>query len=388
MLEIRKVDIKELRAQTAPPAAGKRFPAVVPQPSKAFWKIADDELTQPALTTAELYFGDPKWTDYDFEVQAMRTKGNDGFGMLLRRGDERTFYFYRLGAAKSTVHAQGWHDAGVSSQTNTLDIKDNSFQSNVWYTAKTSVRGEQGECWLDGVKLFDFKADKHAAGAVGLTTMGSGYRFKNIKVTAPDGTVLLKACRIWRGGGARADGFVSLFDGKVLNGWKKSKASGNWSVKNGILTGSGADGSLFTRRATTIEISICPWRPASTTAARRRVLPRRLRPVRPMPKTFTYRASLNSNCEKPIFKTGNLSAYLGKSVRNLPPLKESVPPAGTWFTLEVIAKGTQLRVKVDDKAGNFLDDKAIPRGRFILQADTPQSVVEIRKIEIKELAMP
>ena len=90
------------------------------------------------------------------------------------------------------VHLVKFQNGKAASQLPPRDIKDKPLQDGRWYAAKVKVRGEQAECYLDGVKLFDFKADKHAAGAVGLESTVSSYRFKNIKVTAPDGTILLE----------------------------------------------------------------------------------------------------------------------------------------------------------------------------------------------------
>jgi hypothetical protein len=54
------------------------------------------------------------------------------------------------------------------------------------------VRGNHFQCFFNDSKIFDFKSDEHPAGCVGLRTWASHYRFRNIKVTAPDGKVLLE----------------------------------------------------------------------------------------------------------------------------------------------------------------------------------------------------
>ena len=81
----------------------------------------------------------------------------------------------------------------------------------------------------------------------------SAYRFKNIRVTSPDGRTL------WDGPPAldsskptdmarsaetqplkveAAEGWVSLFNGKNLAGWKPhAQHPGNWHVENGVLIG-------------------------------------------------------------------------------------------------------------------------------------------------------
>ena len=63
-----------------------------------------------------------------------------------------------------------------------------------WYTARVKARGDHFECFInDGdteQRLVDFDDDHHPKGCVGLRTWNSSYRFRNIKVTAPDGRVL------------------------------------------------------------------------------------------------------------------------------------------------------------------------------------------------------
>ena len=138
-----------------------------------------------------IFFGDPKWTDYDFSVWAMRTQGNDQFALWFRRADDNDMHIFSLGGQKNTIHMAARIKNGSALQQSKLDAKDNAIETDQWHHARISVRGDTALCYLDGVKLFEFTADKLRAGSVGLRTWDSAYRFKNIKVTAPDGTMLL-----------------------------------------------------------------------------------------------------------------------------------------------------------------------------------------------------
>ena len=44
---------------------------------------------------------------------------------------------------------------------------------------------------------------------------------------------------------AGKDGWVSMFDGKTLNGWKASQNPEAWSVRDGAITGDGDVSHLF-----------------------------------------------------------------------------------------------------------------------------------------------
>ncbi len=59
----------------------------------------------------------------------------------------------------------------------------------------------------------------------------------------------------------------------------------------------------------------------------------------------------------------------------------------TWFTLEAIATGARLSVRVDGRTtANIVDNnKTFTGGHFALQHSGPETVVQFRKIEIKEL---
>jgi hypothetical protein len=66
--------------------------------------------------------------------------------------------------------------------------------NHTWYTLRISIRGDHTECFLrDGeneMMVFPFTDGRFATGCIGLRIVKSAYRFKNIKVTAPDGKVL------------------------------------------------------------------------------------------------------------------------------------------------------------------------------------------------------
>nr|WP_143393495.1 SUMF1/EgtB/PvdO family nonheme iron enzyme [Fimbriiglobus ruber] len=58
-----------------------------------------------------------------------------------------------------------------------------------------------------------------------------------------------------------------------------------------------------------------------------------------------------------------------------------------WFTLEVIANGDRIETRVDGKeAVVYVDSqRAFARGRFAIQALTPETIIRARKIEVRRL---
>jgi hypothetical protein len=65
-------------------------------------------------------------------------------------------------------------------------------------------------------------------------------------------------------------------------------------------------------------------------------------------------------------------------------VRESPVPAGQWFTLEISARGSQFVIRVDGVETAVSSDTEFKRGHIVLQQHDAMTVVEFRKIEIKE----
>ncbi len=163
------------------------------------WTLVGDELHQ---VNAErrwtgLAFGDPRWTDYDYSVDLMRTAGGDCCRLMSRLPDSNSFFSFNF---SSWVHYASGTSSGLYSKTqgtNWAALQETSFviDDNRWYTARVSVRGSHILCTLhddqnNKMLEFDASSENHPTGCVGLGTWGSVYRYKNIKVTSPDGQEL------------------------------------------------------------------------------------------------------------------------------------------------------------------------------------------------------
>ncbi len=171
--------------------------------------------------------------------------------------------------------------------------------------------------------------------------------------------------------------WVQLFNGKDLTGWKThEKDKAVWEVKDGILVGSGEKGHLFSERGDyenfhyRIEAKIND-RGNSGQYFRTQFGPS-------FPKG--YEAQINSTHRDPI-RTGSLYGFKEATV------KEMLVKPDTWFTQEVIADGNHIIIKVNGKTTvDFVDKKnTYTKGHFALQQHDPGTVVQFRKIEVKEL---
>jgi hypothetical protein len=187
-------------------------------------------------------------------------------------------------------------------------------------------------------------------------------------------------------------GWVQLFNGKDLTGWKVSpKHPGKWEVKDGVLVGRGKDVShLYSDRGDYTDFSFRVEAKISDKGNSGQFF-RAEFSDRPYP--LGYEAQINSTHTDPI-RTGSLYPSFKLSPEDRKKIivtKELVPP-DTWFTQEVIAKGNHLIIKVNGmKTVDFVDpNNTYTKGHFAIQQHPPakgsaESIIQVKKIEVKEM---
>ena len=108
-------------------------------------------------------------------------------GAKFRQGD-------RKGYGLLIGRSNGTHYLGRSSsempKTSNISTIPGTIRPLEWHKTKISLRGPRIRIEFDDQVIFDCNDDFNQKGAVGLTCSNSAGRFRNIKVTAPDGTIL------------------------------------------------------------------------------------------------------------------------------------------------------------------------------------------------------
>jgi hypothetical protein len=180
-------------------------------------------------------------------------------------------------------------------------------------------------------------------------------------------------------------GWVKLFNGKDLTGWKKHPDDkAKWEVVDGTLVGTGPSGHLFSERGDyknfhfRIEAKI---NDKGNSGQYFRA-------------TYTngfppgYEAQINSTSGDPI-RTGSLYPDQGASdnERKAMIVRDQLVKPDEWFTQEVVVIGYHIVIKLNGKTTvDFVDERQrYANGHFAIQQHNYGSVVSIRKAEVKEL---
>lgn len=190
-----------------------------------------------------------------------------------------------------------------------------------------------------------------------------------------------------------AGGWVDLFNGKDLSGWKTHPDQpGRWVVRDGVLVGNMAQSHLFTDRGDyanfrlRAEVKLNRGGDSGVRFRAPFALQRGKKAWQVLP-AGGYEAEFNDNPGAPV-GTG--------SVWRVSPPEPPVVLARAdgdlarpdeWQTLEVTAVGGRVTVAVDGRVAADCADPLAQHaaGHVALQCFGPQTVVQFRRIEVQEL---
>ena len=188
--------------------------------------------------------------------------------------------------------------------------------------------------------------------------------------------------------GPDTSGWVQLFNGEDLTGWKTHpEAPGNWDVKDGILTGSRRGSVLYSERGDYANFHLRVETKVNSGGV----------------GGIFFRTGFGSGSgggfeveihKNPAYarKTGTIQALQSQAAPVILGLTadDSLTRPDEWFTLEIIVERDRFVSKVNGKeTANCRDpDGKHTSGHLGLQVWSPDTVVQFRKIEIKELQPP
>ncbi|MDB5351023.1 MAG: serine/threonine protein kinase [Planctomycetota bacterium] len=191
--------------------------------------------------------------------------------------------------------------------------------------------------------------------------------------------------------------FTALFNGRDLSGWQTHPGQpGHWRVADGVLVGSGPGIShLYTARDDYADLHLrveARINDGGNSGLYTRASFGAATDVNsPLSPKDGFEAQIYSTQRDSNGRTGSLFASRPVGSRRVVNVTEMLAPPGEWFTLEMIVQGNHVVVKVDGRVtADYTDSDAnsVPaRGRIALQQFSPVTLVEFRKVEVRELAL-
>lgn len=181
-------------------------------------------------------------------------------------------------------------------------------------------------------------------------------------------------------------GWISLFDGKSLDGWKAAENPKAFTVQDGQIVVNGSRGHLFydgkvgdhnfKNFALKVELMTTPGSNSGI------YIHTKFQET-DWPKAG-YEIQVNQTHSDPKKTSG---VYGIKDVMNESPVKDN-----EWYTQEIIVKGKQIITKVNGKTmvdytepADVKGDRKLSSGTIAIQAHDPKSKVFVKSVKIKLL---
>ena len=169
-------------------------------------------------------------------------------------------------------------------------------------------------------------------------------------------------------------GWIRMFDGKTLEGWKANDNPESWTVKDGAIVGDGERSHLFYMKQ---ECENCEFKAmVKLNHGGNSGMYFRTAWGPGFPKG--YEAQVN-NTHPDWRRTGSLY--------HLSDVKEQLVPDDTWWTQHIIVNGNHVVIQVNDKTVvDYVDqNNTYKKGYLALQQHNKGSVVEYKDLMMKLL---
>jgi len=201
------------------------------------------------------------------------------------------------------------------------------------------------------------------------------------RLTAIFAASLVVALAVFGCATTQTQGWVTLIDGAAgMDNWSVSMATANWRAEDGAIladkltAGKGASVLVSKRSFKDFELYVEFWAADDTTNSG--VYLRA-----PDPTTVN---TASGAYEVQIWDTNPNQKYATGSLVNVAAVEPIYKAGGRWNTFEIVARGTQITVKMNGVVtASIQDAKNTQDGRLGLQYNN--STVKFRKVRVREL---
>ena len=170
-------------------------------------------------------------------------------------------------------------------------------------------------------------------------------------------------------GADKGGGWMSMFDGKTLDGWKINESPESWTVVDGTLQGKGPVSHLFYMKEQVAggefkaDIKLA-HNSNSGMYFRTEFGPK-------FPKG--YEAQVNNSHRDPV-RTGSLYNFVK--------VYEHLVDDDTWWSQHIVFQGNHIVIKVNNKVlVDYIDElNTFTKGHFALQQHDPGSMVQYKNL--------
>lgn len=185
------------------------------------------------------------------------------------------------------------------------------------------------------------------------------------------------------------EGFVKIWNGKTMDGWKINESPETWAIKDGALVCNGPRSHLFyvgdLAPFKNFELKVDVMAEANSNGG---IYFHTAYQDEGWPKQG-FETQVNNTYVKDPRKTGSLYA--------VDDVNEQLIPDNTWWTQHIIVQGNRVIIKIDGKvAVDYTEpegqagqsekfERKIGEGTFALQGHDPHSTVYFKNIRVKKL---
>ncbi|MGQ9619955.1 MAG: 3-keto-disaccharide hydrolase, partial [Bacteroidales bacterium] len=335
-----------------------------------------------------------EYGDFELLVDWKITRNGDS-GIYLRGSPQVQIWDTSRVDAGAQVGSGGLYN-NQKNRSTPLVVADNEIGE--WNTFRILMIGEKVSVWLNGILVVDDVVMENywdrsipifPKGPVELQAHGTDLAFRDIYLREIDEKVYNLTTE------EREQGFVSLFNGRNLNGWVGDKVS--YIVEDGMIVikpQKGGDGNLYTEKEYSDFIFRFEFQltPAANNGVGIRA---------PLTGDAAYEGMEIQILDDtaPVYASLQPYQYHGSVYGVIPSRRGYLKPVGEWNFEEVIVQGTKIKVVLN---GTVIVDSDITEARdkgTMDKRDHPGlknksghigflghgSVVKIRNIRIKEL---